>query len=196
MSLSMASFSSLMRLHEGWMAIWMLNSVNAPPPPQHHHHPVFSVKEYQMVFNCYRTTTYIYIYIYIYMYLYFKLYTGHCFHMTQWSKLWQARERKLLLWANFTNAKINVVMRIRFDEYLNDNGLNVVANFARNDWSGGCNCRSVTDDLIYWQTQHMKYLKNVKSYGRNFLHIFPDCGSVKIPKDIRCVEIISMTSRA
>jgi len=31
------------------------------------------------------------------------------------------------LWATFVNAKINVVMRIRFNEYFKDNGLNVVA---------------------------------------------------------------------
>jgi hypothetical protein len=32
-----------------------------------------------------------------------------------------------MLWARFMNEKINVVMRIRFDKYLNNNGLNGVA---------------------------------------------------------------------
>jgi len=54
------------------------------------------------------------------------------------------------LWARFVNAKINVLMRIRFDEYLNENGLNVVvAVCARNGCSEGYNSYSVTGDLVY-----------------------------------------------
>jgi hypothetical protein len=70
--------------------------------------------------------------------------------ITQWLNVWHARERKLLLWTRFINENINRMIRIRFDEYLNNNGLNVVAFFARNGWSEGCNSYGVTGDLILY----------------------------------------------